>query len=562
MSSDSPPLNHFQRATSASKLRGQFYTPADLVRLIVQEVQPRPEDLILDPSCGDGGFLRGVLEYVAQHAGTADRQALAEVWVGRLVGLDTHPEAVQAARTALSGAFRELLGTEIPPERCRIYLADPLSGDTLPQLLERQGIWLPDAPGRLLVLGNPPYVEAKRLSRETKRDLEARYPGAVSGAPDLYLYFLHVCLGWMRPGDRLALVLPNKLLVNASARALRERLLDGGALDGLWLATDTRAFGAAGVYPVVLFAGDAGAREAIVRRLSNTTGTLQSSEPIAAPRDWFRATEARAIFAPPADPLARQALGRLLHAATRLGDVLQIRWSVSFHRAGLREQYVTRTQPVSVHARRFLGGGAFSGNGEVTRYRLEWSGWWIDYDDERLRAEGNPPPRLALFQQPKIAICQNARTLRAAYDDTGLVLKDTFLCGIPADGEHPLGRHPRALIGLLCSRAAHFFFSHVFFGGHVGGGYLHFLQSFLVDLPVGVWDEATAAEVAELVRRREDAANEMEWPKIEDQIERLVSEALGLTREEREAIDAWALTDTNWQRRERVRSTSRTATAP
>ena len=47
---------------------------------------------------------------------------------------------------------------------------------------------------------------------------------AVDGAPDLYLYFLYVCLGWLRPGDRLAFVLPNKLLVNSNARAFRKEL--------------------------------------------------------------------------------------------------------------------------------------------------------------------------------------------------------------------------------------------------------------------------------------------------------------------------------------------------
>lgn len=551
---NSEPSNQYQRATSASKLRGEFYTPGALVRLIVEEVHPAPGDVAIDPSCGDGAFLRGVLAFVARNAGGGDRQALAETWAARLVGLDTHPEAVAGARRALSEAFHDLLGAEIPPERCRIFQADPLQADGLPRLLEQAGI--PDAPdgGRLLVLGNPPYVEAKRLSRDMKRELASRYPDAVNGAPDLYLYFLHVCLGWLRPGDRLALVLPNKLLVNAGARAVRERLLDSGALCEVWLATDTRAFGAAGVYPIVLFAGGgAGEPRVTIRRLQNEDGVLSAAEASRVPTAWFRATEARAVFAPPPGDVLWEALARLLASETRLGDVLRIRWSVSFHRGGLRERFVTPERPEGPHARQFLGGGAFSGNGEVTRYRLAWDGWWIDYDEERLHAEGNPLPPVALFGLPKIAICQNARTLRAAYDDSGLVLKDTFLCGLPADPAHPLGRHPRALVGLLCSRAAHFFYSHVFFGGHVNGGYLHFLQSFLVDLPVGAWDEATAVRVDEQVRRREDPAHEAERLEIESRIEEDVVRALGLTPEQSAAIDAWAAEDANWQRRERVR---------
>lgn len=546
--------NHYQQRTSASKLRGQYYTPEALVRLMVDEVSPAAGDVVFDPSCGDGGFLCGVVAHLASSGPDADPKQIAELWVPRLVGCDSNPEAVRAAGRALSDAFFRHFNIRIAPNRFALYCADPLETTTPPKFVPR-----PDAGGRMLVLGNPPYVEAKRLDGERKRELTDRFPGAVSGAPDLYLYFLYACLEWLRPGDRLALVLPNKVLVNQSARALRERLLEEHRLQSVWLATDTRAFGEAGVYPIVLFAGAAGAAggEAVeVRRLADMAGTLHAGPPALAPHTWYRRTTIRAIFPPPEGETHRAALRSLLGPQTRLGDVLQIRWSVSFHRAGLRERYVTAARPDSAHARRFLGGGAFSGNGEVARYRLQWGGWWMDYDDVRLRAEGNAPPPLELFRQPKIVICQNARTLRAAYDDTGVVLKDTFLCGVPLSTRNGVGRHPRALVALLCSRTAHFFFSHVFFGGHVNGGYLHFLQGFLVDLPVGAWTDSAAAEAEALVRMREDPAHEASWTDLEERIEALVRAALGLPTEQGAAIDAWIEADRNWQRRERIRGPS------
>ena len=143
------------------------------------------------------------------------------------------------------------------PELLRVRRADVLGNPSLDSLLASSGV-PPLRPGeRLLVVGNPPYVEAKRLPRETTARLKACYPGAVTGAPDLYLYFLHVCLGWLRVDDSLAFVLPNKLLVNANAQRLRERLLDEGRLRGLWFATQAAIFPDAAVYPVVLFAGGA-----------------------------------------------------------------------------------------------------------------------------------------------------------------------------------------------------------------------------------------------------------------------------------------------------------------
>src|SRR3712207_7292056 len=63
-------------------------------------------------------------------------------------------------------------------------------------------------------------------------------------------------------------------------------------------------------------------------------------------------------------------------------------------RSGLRERYVTPHRPDDPSARRFVGGGPFTGNGEVSRYRLEWAGWWIRYDTAALQAEDRKSTRL------------------------------------------------------------------------------------------------------------------------------------------------------------------------
>lgn len=541
---DSP--NAYQAATSPSKLRGQYYTPDGLVDLIFQSFPLDPEHRILDPSCGDGSFLRGALREVRRRFPGSEPEA----WLDRLVGFDVNPEAVAQARQLLQATVRTLWGREIAPERFRVCRTDVLQASGLDELLLEAGVEPDRAP--LLVAGNPPYVEAKRLEAATKRNLARRFPDALSGAPDLYLYFLHACLNWLREGDHLALVLPNKLLVSSNALALRRRLVEQNLLRGLWFATQTDAFNGAGVYPVVLFAGPGGGPTATCRLRRRGEGFECYGGARTDPA-LYTHTGARALFLPPEEGEQQRALEALLAypGGTRLGDVLDIRWAVSFHRSGLRDRFVFPQRPESPHARPFLGGGAFSGNGEVRRYRAEWAGWWMDYDEERLRRERNCVPAASLFQQPKIAICQNARTLRAAYDESGAVLKDTFLCGLPL-GDHPLARHPQALVGLLCSRAVHFFYSHVYFGGHVGGGYLHFLRSFLNDIPVGEWSESEARSVAEFVGECEGAEGRPA-PGLEAAIEQLVEKALRLSPGQADAIGEWAAADANWLARERVR---------
>ncbi|MES2759886.1 MAG: N-6 DNA methylase [Pseudomonadota bacterium] len=46
--------------------RGQYYTPPDVARLMVALVAPRPGDIVCSPVGGDGNFLVGVGEYLAQ----------------------------------------------------------------------------------------------------------------------------------------------------------------------------------------------------------------------------------------------------------------------------------------------------------------------------------------------------------------------------------------------------------------------------------------------------------------------------------------------------------------
>jgi len=540
-----PPPNAYQARTSPGKLRGQYYTPAALIDRILEAVELPEGAVVVDPSCGDGGFLRGAVAALrGRHPGRSGAD-LARAWGPRLVGFDTDPAAIAAAREGLAAAMRLHWGAS-PPE-VGIRQADPLEQPDLAALCAAHD--LPAPAGPRVVLGNPPYVEAKRLAAAVKRDLEARYPRAVIGAPDLYLYFLHVCLDWLRPGDSLALVLPNKLLVAAAAARLRERLLKEERLTGLWLATRAGAFGAAQVYPIVLFAAGRHAGPVGVAEVGRTGDDFAVRPRAAVAPGVYGRTAARVFWAPPADADLAALLERLLALPQRLPAALDVRWAVSFHRSGLRENFVTPERRGRC-ARRFVGGGAFSGNHELERYRLGWGGWWMDYDEGRLRELGNPVPPLALFEQPKIVIAQNARTCRAAWDETGCVLKDTFLAGFPRPG-HALGRAPRAAVGLLNSRATHFFYSHVFHGGHVSGGYLHFLRSFLNEIPLGKWPEAraAAAEAAVLARETAGAADRAA---AEEAIEGHVAAALGLTAAEAEAVAAWAEADPNWAARGRV----------
>ena len=63
-------------ADSAGKKGGEFYTPGEVVRLLVQLTQPEAGNTIYDPTVGSGGFLIQAHQYVEEQGQNADDLAL------------------------------------------------------------------------------------------------------------------------------------------------------------------------------------------------------------------------------------------------------------------------------------------------------------------------------------------------------------------------------------------------------------------------------------------------------------------------------------------------------
>ena len=63
-------------ADSAGKKGGEFYTPGEVVRLLVQLTQPEAGNTIYDPAVGSGGFLIQAHQYVEEQGQNADDLAL------------------------------------------------------------------------------------------------------------------------------------------------------------------------------------------------------------------------------------------------------------------------------------------------------------------------------------------------------------------------------------------------------------------------------------------------------------------------------------------------------
>jgi type I restriction enzyme M protein len=60
----------------ASGDAGEFYTPRPVVRFMVEMLDPKIGETVLDPACGTGGFLVEAFEHLKKQAKTVEHKKL------------------------------------------------------------------------------------------------------------------------------------------------------------------------------------------------------------------------------------------------------------------------------------------------------------------------------------------------------------------------------------------------------------------------------------------------------------------------------------------------------
>ncbi len=81
-----------KNATETKAGAGQYFTPRPLIKAIVEVMQPKPEDTILDPACGTGGFLLAAYDYMKKQ--TKDKEKLKDLRENKIRGIDITPLVV------------------------------------------------------------------------------------------------------------------------------------------------------------------------------------------------------------------------------------------------------------------------------------------------------------------------------------------------------------------------------------------------------------------------------------------------------------------------------------
>ena len=223
---------HFLGASKSSK--GQYYTPSNLVNLILAEKIPDNSTKwnlkILDPTCGSGIFLVESYKRLiciwkrANHRETIDFETLKTILCNNIYGIDIDATALSVAAFSL---YLTLIN-ELDP---RTLWAQPTC--KLPCLIHKEGgdeevngnLWCMDAiaaeftnllPKMDLVVGNPPYG-----TEHSQQSIKA-YCKRYGFADEMSLPFIHKMTS-LCPDGQLALVVNMKILTNATSTYARFR---------------------------------------------------------------------------------------------------------------------------------------------------------------------------------------------------------------------------------------------------------------------------------------------------------------------------------------------------
>ena len=207
---------------------GQFFTPRNVIEMMVRMVDPRPGEKVIDPACGSGGFLITALAHVWE---CLRDEAKRKNWTERQL---TRRE-FQVASDCFRGIDKDAFLARV----CKAYMAligDGRGGIFCQNALEPISDWaaslrLEVQPGTFdVVLTNPPFgkkivVKGEKIVSQFELGCKWKYSKTKAAWEQSavrreqlppQIPFLERCVQLLKPGGRLGIVLPESIFGNPS----------------------------------------------------------------------------------------------------------------------------------------------------------------------------------------------------------------------------------------------------------------------------------------------------------------------------------------------------------
>jgi type I restriction enzyme M protein len=224
---------------------GQFFTPRNVVRMMVDILDPAPGEVILDPACGSGGFLIMALEYVWKKLESlADEKGWDSVQLDRKkrevasrcfrgIDKDSFLAKVTKAYMAIIGDGRGGVFCEnslLPPHEWHYSTRDTIQLGTFDVVLTNPPF------GTKIPIKGEHVLSQFDFGSKWKKDKETGDFEKTSMLRDdqpPQILFLERCVQFLKPGGRLGIVLPESFLGNPSYEYVLAWMLERTKLRGV-----------------------------------------------------------------------------------------------------------------------------------------------------------------------------------------------------------------------------------------------------------------------------------------------------------------------------------------
>jgi len=186
---------------NAAGQNGEFYTPRPVVQFMVNAVDPRLGETILDPACGTGGFLASTFEHLKKQCKTAEDQS--RLQHESLFGIEAKPLPYLLCQMNLL-----LHGLEYPN-------IDPLNDLRFPlrEIGEKDRVDV--------ILTNPPFGGSE------EKGIQGNFPMDLQTSETALLFILLIVRKLRRNSGRCAMIVHDGVLANvAIASRVKQHLLD------------------------------------------------------------------------------------------------------------------------------------------------------------------------------------------------------------------------------------------------------------------------------------------------------------------------------------------------
>ncbi len=481
---------------------GLFYTPIEVVKYILDNVNYKETEniegkKIIDLSCGTGVFLLEATKRLITklEKGKESEKEILETTLKSIYGLDQDNFAIFLAKVNIlilllpyyKKQYKKDITYKFPTINIyRTNSIDLAEGEnkTILDIKNRKGNFLD---GFEFIVGNPPYIEMKKMDAKTKSICKAHYSNVLSGSFDIFVCFIKMGMDLLSKKGKMGYIIPNKILACNYGKRIRNMWLEYNLIEQIADVSHLPIFESASVYPIILVLGKDRLEKEKINLVSsiNSLDNIPDEKIVKVEREVFSLTKDKILFFFPTNEVERNILNSIIHNSKgKLEDYVTINWAVSFHKRGVREQFVGKEKPKEDETYlKFLGGKKYGGNKEIQRYKLQWEGYYLLYDQMKAKKIGNGFPPLSLFQGKKIIICQNSKRIRATIDEKNYICKDIFLIIKTKEKARNEGIDEEILLAFLNSKVISYFYSIIFSGAHVSGGYLHYLTNYMENIP-------------------------------------------------------------------------------